>query len=469
MMPAMQRFWRSPLAPWALAAVTFLAFPQGYLGKDHDDALYVLAARAIAEGHYRLWFLPGNLPITAFTPGLPALMAPVAAVWPDAFGLYQLLNALFLAAAVFWLAREGRYGLALAAGFALNPLVLSRVGIVMPEAAFLVAALAAFWFLDKSPSATGAALLAAYLIRPAALPLWGAAWIVLLLRRQYRELVPAALIPLLGLAAWTAWCRSAGGLAETGELARYYGPLGAAGWLATWAANAGHLLRAWGSTLLPLPLAKTALAYAAGATAWALALRGIYLSFRQKNPPPGDVFVALSLAMHLFWPWWYDRYLLPLLPFLLAAAWRGLPPRAARHPKTPLALAALLAAAFFGQALFLTGTRRAPPAPDAYTWVKTHTNPGDTFVSPFYGRDLIYTGRVFLPLPGGEAAAWEEDLKRRRVRYVFWPTEFDVGFSRADNAVNRGLDGYGAWLREPARFRPVFTDPSGTVIYERLF
>src|SRR5688500_18494180 len=56
----------------------------GTCGQCHDDAIYVISARALAEGDgYRLTNLPGDPPQTKYPPLYPAVLALAWKIWPD--------------------------------------------------------------------------------------------------------------------------------------------------------------------------------------------------------------------------------------------------------------------------------------------------------------------------------------------------------------------------------------------------
>src|SRR5262245_12487243 len=53
-------------------------------GQCHDDGIYVLTAKALAEGEgYRLTNLPGEPPQTKYPPLYPVLLALLWKLWPD--------------------------------------------------------------------------------------------------------------------------------------------------------------------------------------------------------------------------------------------------------------------------------------------------------------------------------------------------------------------------------------------------
>jgi hypothetical protein len=465
----------------AATAAVWAACPQGFLGREHDDALYVLAAQSVAQGHYRWWFLPGRPPILQTTPGWPALLATVAAAGPDAFWAYQQTAALFLAACVpllWWWSRRRwpePVALALTLLFALNPLVLSRSGIVMPEGPFLFATLLVLLSFERSGLLLGGELLAAYLIRPAAIPLWMALWIALAWRKRWRDLAWAAAIPLGGFALWWMWSRAGGGVQETNELrALYTGATPAMVWTNA-LTNFATFLRTLGQTLLPLPWARTGWALVPGIALVGWAAGGTIAALRRRPWEASNLFLPFSLGMDLLWPWWYDRYWVPLLAFLWAAALQAVP-RPWIEGKSKKVAAVLMVpalAAFLGQGLFLYRADSGNLSPElaaTYAWIQTHTGPGDRFASAFYGTDLLHTARLFQPLPvQTDAAAFARELDRRGIRFVLWKKRLDLGFTREGNGTLRALRETEGWLKDPALFRPRTESPSGEIaLYERV-
>src|SRR5438046_7882165 len=70
---------RSTLFPYT----TLFRSPR-LVGLHHDDAVYAITARALADGHgYRLTNLPGEPPQTKYPPVLPGLLAATWNLVPD--------------------------------------------------------------------------------------------------------------------------------------------------------------------------------------------------------------------------------------------------------------------------------------------------------------------------------------------------------------------------------------------------
>lgn len=466
-----------------IAAVQLFCVPAQYLGAEHDDAQYVLAARSLLRGQYTLGVSPGDPPLTFVTPGWPALLAPAAAFSGDSAAGYEIWSWLWLVLcdvlAWLWLRRRiGGWGaLAGTAFFALNPLTLSRAGVVMSEVPFLAAVLGLLLALDSKrfPAwAAGLWLATAWMIRPGAAPLYPAVLGIYLVRKSWKELGICAAASLIPVLAWRLWVASAGAqLAEVAEMSLV---------ISSWAEliplaafNAEQLLTLLGRVLLPWPphVIPGVAAMLVGAVVLYSALHGAQGHYFRHSYEPAGMFLLCALGLHLVWPYWYDRYLLPYLPFVAWGVWQAL----ARRPRAALALLAVLAAApVLGQGLSLSRSiteRRVPDLERTYAWVRSNTDPAALFSSAFFCRDALYASRPFIPLPVSSSegrmtsAAAAEKLKRRRARYVLWVELPGLGSSKSESFVwRRRLSGLRRALEGPA-FRPVHFEPTeGAAIFE---
>jgi len=462
-----------------LAAAQLLAFPGHYLGQEHDDAQYVLAARALACAEYRLGISPGNPRLTFVTPGWPALLAPAAWIFKGALWGYQFWAYLWLVLCdvLVWLYFRRRAPPAAAAAavgaFALNPLILTRSGVVMSEVPALAAALGLLLLLDLGLPAWAAGLWAgaAWLIRPAAAALFPAVLGLYLCRRRFRDaaiFLAAGALPVL---AWRGWIGSAGaGLTEFEELA-LNSPRGLSPLLSMAGSNIRQALFLWGQSSLPWPSVSAApclilgsiLALAAGAGLWRQASREGY--------DTAAVFLAAGALMHAFWPWWYERYLAAFLPFLIWAVWRSFSGLGGAKPAALLLIWAL--SPLVGQSLPIMTSRDDRSRPElaaTYAWIRGRTNAWDAVASAFYCRDALYAGRPFVPLPSALAAAkgsYADLLRERRAKYVLWEPIPDLGSSRgAEFFWSLRLEEIGKQLAGPA-FRKAYANAAEkTAVYE---
>jgi hypothetical protein len=444
-----------PIAALSAASLLLLAFaPAQYFGRQQDEVLYLVAAKALASGRYCHLTVPGCPPLVSATPGWPLLLAPLAAL-TERPGLLQafsaLLGALVPWASWLWLRRRLPPAPALLAALlaGTSPLLLSQAGAPMSEVPYLLVSLA--WLAaveDGKAGRAGALWLLATQLRPAGLSLAGALarW-----RRDGRGLARAALPALAGAALWALWSRAASGSVQEGaELAEAYaGRLGRLPAVAL--DNARELLGALGGSHLPPALGYSAPAAALGGALLLLALAGCAALLRRRREDPGAWALLGAVAMHAVWPWHYERYLIPLLPLLWRAAGEALGRRAA-----PV-LGALLAA----QLLFQAAPRLGRPSPwespelaGAYAWLSAA--PGTwTLASAAPLRDGWWTGRPAVPLPpAADAAAFASALKAARVRYVLRQDGLDLALSDAARApAARGLAEAAARLEDASRYR----------------
>ncbi|MFH1724277.1 MAG: hypothetical protein ABII00_06605 [Elusimicrobiota bacterium] len=484
-----------------LAVLQLLCVPGHYLGREHDDVQYVLAARALLEGRYSLGVSPGDPPLTFVTPGWPLLLTPAAAVAPEASLGYELWAWGWLALcdllAWLWFRRRMRAPAAAAATalFALNPLVLARAGVVMSEVPFLAVTLATLLLLERGRTllpgddaghragpefvpglaggVSGLLLGFAFLIRPGALPLLPAVWCWYLWKGRRRDAAWSAAVALAPILAWRAWVGAKGArLAEAQELSMTLWGTGPAVWLGVARDNLVAALTLWGDTLLPwgpgAPHPGAALAL--GCLLAVMSLAGVGLLLRRGGCDAGALFLLGGIALHLAWPWWYDRYLLPYLPFLIWGLWHAVVrvARSERIAAVVFAAATLLPLPAKGTAFVRAASARGrPELSRTYAWIRDNTPQEALFAAAFYTRDAYYTGRPFVPLPFCAEGALAETLRAHRVRYVLWQRPPGLGSSLGPAfRASRMLRNAGAELGG-AGFRAVHRAPGeAAALYE---
>jgi hypothetical protein len=444
----------------AAASLLVLAFaPAQYLGRQQDDLIYLLAAQALPTGRYELWTAVGHPPLTSTAPGWPLLLAPLS-LFTDSPGAFQAFAALVLAACPwaiwYWLKRRTTEtnALLVALLFAASPLALSQSGVLMPEPPYLLVLLAILIATERGRK-TAAGWLGALLVlvRPAGLSAVPALIAEPAFAGRWKDAARAALPALAAAALWSAWSlRVSGEVQEASELALAYGGGGHSP-LAIAFENAAFFCASFGGQFLPPRLADGPLAALLGLVLVAAAGFGAVLAVGKRKGDPAAWVLLGALGMHAFWTWRYERYLIPLLPFLLWALVESLGERA------PRVLAALLAAQLGFQVLPRLGRPSPWGEPElsaTYAWLRERSEPG-ALASAVPVRDGWHSRRPCVALPDEDSSAgFAKRLKEVRAAFIVRQDGLDFGLSEGKDApVQKILDRAYGHLDDKRRFRLV--------------
>ncbi len=458
---------RSAVALAACALLVLAFAPAQYFGRQQDDVLYLIGARALSLGRYCLLTSPGCPPLTMINPAWPALLAPLALITEDP-GPFQAASALVLAlvplALWAWLRRRAGETEALlaAALFASSPLVLAQAGAVMSEAPFTLALIAMVAAAEAGRALpAGLAAAALLLTRTAgvsALP----ALAVFLHPLRPRALLP----PVLAFGAWSFWSYFQIRAVDKFSMFSFtYGENPLPKLLSVALSNARFYAASWGGCFTPPWLAGGPLAAALGAALAAAALLGVVRALRRRPSEPAALALAGSVLMLGAWGWQYERYMIPLLPLLLWALIAGLGRRAKRG------LAALLVL----QLLMQTIPRLGRPSPwgevqlaKTYAWLAARPGP-NLLVSGTPVRDGWYAGMPNLSFPVVER---DEDfaaaLKRLRATLILRVEGQNYGLEADPAALpRRQVEQAYRRLQDPRYFRKLHEEPSErATVYE---
>ena len=198
---------------FVLAVVYALAWFLPAIGLEHDDATYLITARAIATGHgYTIGSLPNPIPQTKFPPLFPVLLAVLTLVSQQA----QWLKLLPLAGTAAWLVLTHKLLLKMGASknaalllvglTAASPTVVFLSTNLLPQSFFALLATAALLvLLEERTLLAGALAGLATLTQSAGVPLIAACILTLVVRRRFRGALILAAAAMLIAAPWFGW------------------------------------------------------------------------------------------------------------------------------------------------------------------------------------------------------------------------------------------------------------------------
>ncbi|MEO0107745.1 MAG: hypothetical protein ABIK62_01050 [candidate division WOR-3 bacterium] len=322
-----------------------------------DNAQYMILARALTQGEYANLHEPGTPPHTQYPPVFPLLLAPLVAAFglnPIPLKLLVLLLslaslAMFSAVLGLWLGPNRRLAPLVLLGF--SPLFFNYSHYVFSEMPFIFFSLVSLYFLLRSDEHCGryqaggarhrvlvalAGFFAAvsFLTRTQGAALPAAIVLLLAYRRRWQEVLVFVGTFVLVCLPWFIRDFSlphTGGYLEQLLHRDEYNP--AAGnvnfrdMLSRLGQNlAIYAFRVYPKVLVPIISERSFLAGFLGLGLWATTLVGLAWRWRHGKLGAPESYCLLAVVLLLVWPsvWSGDRFLLPVLPFLLGYLVLGL-------------------------------------------------------------------------------------------------------------------------------------------------
>src|SRR5690242_3368175 len=193
-----------------------------HLGYFHDDSIYLVSAKSLAEGRgYRILSLPAEPFQTKYPPLWPLALAVIWKIDPQfpenlrwGMAVAWLMLPAMMALAWHWF-RSAGFGpgarTTLCAVLALSPWIVFLSTTLMSELVFSVTLLAALLAIERAgtsvwrASLAGTLAAAAYLVKTAALPLLAVAPLRLIWRRRYWSAAVFFCAMLPSVTAWMFW------------------------------------------------------------------------------------------------------------------------------------------------------------------------------------------------------------------------------------------------------------------------
>ena len=454
-----------------VATLIFMAVVSpGRLGEYHDDAIYVTAAKALANGQgYRIISLPYEPAQTKYPPFYSFLLSLIWRIYPEfpqnliwMMWLSVIATVSFLALTFRYLVRQGYstywQALVVVVLAAVNWRTLTLATGIYSEMIYSALSVAALYLAERYERDNrswpgglmlGAVLGLAFLTRSSGIALLIAVGAYYLIKKLPKRAFIAVGVGGFFVLGWISWCyvnRTNTDGVNVAYYTSYFGHFSQviddlraandASWLTTALSILGR--NALMLIVVSIPVVSLGIPYE-----WILYfgftllffVAGFYRSI-SRGLRLLYLYLICYLALHLFWlpNVTYDRFLIPLLPFLLLVllseftALTGLLRRqwtSAADAATKISVGfigiALIAAASvalysYGSDLHSslvsasTNKTNGPAASDAETieWINAHTNPTDVLVcycDPLY---FLYTGRkATRSLPMRAGVTWQ--------------------------------------------------------------
>jgi hypothetical protein len=425
---------KSRLSLIALAGIVFIYLAVGWLslstanfGENHDDGIYAVTGRSLAEtGEYRITSLPGEPFQRKYPIVFPAMLAvvwriagdfPANIVWLE--GVSLLAGAVFICLTYGFLRSVGAGGWTAAVIPGICA-VLPANGVLanstMSELAYGAISMGALWMLELAvrayPSpwlglAAGLVAGLAYQTRTVGLALLLAMIIVMTWRRRWRSMAGG----MVGVGLAVGVCRLwQGPASEVPPIYDYYVNYG--GWFLRTAHDLGWrfavVVPIKNLILLVLSVVRTALPemydlsgsvpkqfvfVMATILAWSTLIYG-WVRRRQET---WAIYLLLYFALLMVWPFPPGpRFIVPVMPLILLGVWEGI--QRVRPSAWLIRVAATIVGVVVITAAISDGdirlrNARVKPSLHRYEWIRRNTAPDDVIACVLDPNCYLYTGR----------------------------------------------------------------------------
>lgn len=453
------------------AALAWLARAPG-VRTGEDDAIYVLLGRALRGFQYRELFRVDAPIHTMYPPGYPALLAVWSALGGEGFNWLVALNIVCsVGALAFTFAAVRRLtdqyvALTCLGALAFNPSLIDAAGKIASEAPFTFFSAVVMWALcRKSPGPAllvlaGAASIAAALTRSVGVTLILAVGLYWLLQRRFRAVALLAVAAALTVGLWLSSTVAA---PEQAPGNSYIADATVRPRNSTFVKTVfDRALSKLSYTkdvywLLPMPTIEgTSIDNIIGVPIVAAGLLG-GAAWLLLNWPAALIYLITYSGLLILWPWRIDRFLVPLLPWIVPAVLIGLGRVAGLvrprwdGPVLGIAATGLLitgAVSVFSVIRSQTACDPGAPIPSrpclsadqasffaATEYIRSHASPDAVVLTGKFPTVYYYTGRHVFSLTQAldqRPSEFVDYLRRENVAYVLLPAVmlFTEGVSR---------------------------------------
>lgn len=366
-----------------LAPVYWIALAAPAAGIFHDDGIYLVTAKALAEGKgYRIISLPSEIPQTKYPPAFPALLSlawRMFPAFPDNLLALKMIPLLFL---VLWVV-VFRAWLRRAAGdreamtwipllFLASPQAVFFGSTVLSETTFAFLSVCSVYCMmlsEKDPSGPRALLVglaslfasAAFLTRTLGISLIVSAPLYLVYRRRYRLAGLFLVCCAVLTSPWLLWQYTehvAHGMDQ-----QYYSASNYKDWNVLFNYDLNEKVSVISLNILSF-LVSPASFYPMGSSIAGMIFSFFFAIFTfagfredlRGGWTPAHFFLVAYVAICLCWLWPPARFCVPIFPFIMYFCYRGLSLSVGKRgsPAASRKVVAALAAFLFGTAVGLS-------------------------------------------------------------------------------------------------------------------
>ncbi|MCS7023990.1 MAG: hypothetical protein NZV14_04275 [Bryobacteraceae bacterium] len=423
---AKRLFWLSVAA--GLAAAYWIAWRAPAVGTFHDDGIYAVTAKALAEGKgYRILSLPAEIVQTKYPILFPLALAAVWKLFPEFPNNVPLLKLVPLAFALLWLVVVYRFArehslprssaMAVCLVTAAAPWTVYLSTALLSETLFALCLTASLLYLRQTAEGTGkagaqtvflSALFAAlaFLTRSIGLSLILAGFLFLWRQGHPRPAIGFVLVASLFSLPWLVWTKLAAGASAAAD--SYYSVANYQSWNILFNFDLPQKLHIAGQNILMLILSPAAvLGWPMEGVFFAAAgVFGLWLIsglIRQASALL-KVFLAVYSGFVICWAWSPGRFVAPVLPLLLIPAARQLDRLPGTQRRVAFGLVLVILALSLGAAsqrtLRLGDAMPALADGDGFDrlaglmdWVSKRTSPQSVLAGNLDPLYYLYTGR----------------------------------------------------------------------------
>ena len=423
------------------------------LPPDGDGANYIVLAESLVKGRgYVNTVFPGDPPETLYPPLLPLFLAPLVGLLGHNYLILKLVPFAFGAASlipIFYLLRV-RWGvdraLVVTLLTAVNPFYLNIATSILSETIYLFLTVCALLALNRPPESEGSLkesvkpallIVASFYARTVGLTLTVASGLYLLLQRRLRWVLVLTIIQLV-LIGWWGWRSVQVDSPYIGLLLKPSEDTSVAGVASKWLSPVIHNIpRYAGKVMADLaggPFVALIDPYhpvkvAASLTLSLLFVVGFIKDFRDRVTLEG-VYLLVYLGVHSLWPYHHARFLIPILPFILAHSISGLDTLLAAWPsvrdRARYGMVLFLAIVGLTGCLTLIHHNRTDfyfPEMKSYReaclWIRSNTPPDAVVVCRKPRMAALWSGRkAWWYTGGGEAKELIENIRSIKGSHV---------------------------------------------------